>query len=565
MRWWLTAVFVAIAALTAVLIASVSSRQATRVLRANAESIAVGETVSASTAIEQAIESRDLGHEIVSIGGQHGLALFVFRRDGSLLAQHGLRTIRWEDVPEGSTALSSAMAHRRFVQSFDNGRETVVALPLRRTSRAAAVVAYAPRPPAVGAASAIFRDEVVRASIWAVLVAVGAGLVAASLIARRLRRMAVTTRAIEEGDFERELRPRFGDEVGQLASAINDMRGKLGDAFQRLNAQRDRLEALLGQLHEGVVAVDRDLRVQVVNRQIETLLAGTRFVEGEAIPQAYGDIRLDELARSLLAPDASIVEARAYRPDGGIVSVVGIPAGESDLVVLVFADVTEHERLREAEQEFVANASHELRTPVAAIASAVEALRSGAQDDPEARDRFVELIGRQSARLTRLTSALLTLARAQTRHEPIRLEPVDLMPLLEEAADARLDAHVPIRVDCSGPVTAMGRRDILEQVLANLVGNAVKNTREGEVVLKARRSGSSAIIEVTDTGPGIPVEVQGRVFDRFFTVDRNDRNGFGLGLAIARGSAEALGGTLTIESRGGRGTTATVVLEGGGL
>ena len=564
MRWWLTAVFVAIAALTAVLIASVSSRQATRVLRANAESIAVGETVSASTAIEQAIESRDLGHEIVSIGGQHGLALFVFRRDGSLLAQHGLRTVRWEDVPEGSTALSSAMAHRRFVQSFDNGRETVVSLPLRRTSRAAAVVAYAPRPPAVGAASAIFRDEVVRASIWAVLVAVGAGLVAASLIARRLRRMAVTTRAIEEGDFERELRPRFGDEVGQLASAINDMRGKLGDAFQRLNAERDRLEALLGQLHEGVVAVDRDLRVQVVNRQIETLLAGTRFVEGEVIPQAYGDIRLDELARSLLAPSASIVEARAYRPDGGIVSVVGIPAGESDLVVLVFADVTEHERLRQAEQEFVANASHELRTPVAAIASAVEALRSGAQDDPEARDRFVELIGRQSARLTRLTSALLTLARAQTRHEPIRLEQVDLMPLLEEAADARLDAHVPIRVDCSGPVTAMGRRDILEQVLANLVGNAVKNTREGEVVLKARRSGSSAIIEVTDTGPGIPVEVQGRVFDRFFTVDRNDRNGFGLGLAIARGSAEALGGTLTIESRGGRGTTATVVLEGGG-
>ena len=206
------------------------------------------------------------------------------------------------------------MAHRRFVQSFDNGRETVVALPLRRTSRAAAVVAYAPRPPAVGAASAIFRDEVVRASIWAVLVAVVAGLVAASLIARRLRRMAVTTRAIEEGDFERELRPRFGDEVGQLASTINDMRGTLGDAFERLNAERDRLEVLLEQLHEGVVAVDRDLRVQFVNEQIESILTGTRFVDGEVTPaDLRGHPASTSLQRSLFAPSASIVEARTYR------------------------------------------------------------------------------------------------------------------------------------------------------------------------------------------------------------------------------------------------------------
>lgn len=562
MRWWLSAVFVAIAAVTAVLIASVSSRQAGKDLRANAESIAVGETVSAGFAIEQAVSDRQLGHEIVSIAGQHGLALFVFSRNRRMLASYGLRTLRWQDVPERNAALSSALADRRFVETFDGGRATVVALPLRRTPNAAAVVAYAPRPPGVGAANEIFRNEVVRASVWAVLVAVVTGLVAASLIARRLRRIATSARSIEEGDFARELRPRFGDEVGQLAATINDMRGRLGDAFNRLSAERNRLVVLLEQLHEGVLAVDREGNVQFVNAQLGSILTGAQFVPGEPLPELYGELPLRRLGRSLFEPNARIVEARTRRADGGIVSLVGIPAGSSDLVVLVFADITEHERLRQAEQEFVANASHELRTPVAAIAGAVEALKSGAQDEPEDRVRFIELIGRQSARLTRLTSSLLTLARAQTAQEGLRLEPVELKPLLEDAAVTDIEDGVRVRVDCAGRVTAMGRRDILEQVLANLVGNAVKHTRDGEVVVRARRSGRNAIIEVSDTGPGIPVEAQGRVFDRFFTVDRNERNGFGLGLAIARGSAEAIGGTLTIESSPDHGTTATVVLDG---
>jgi two-component system sensor histidine kinase VicK len=231
--------------------------------------------------------------------------------------------------------------------------------------------------------------------------------------------------------------------------------------------------------------------------------------------------------------------------------------------VLVFADVTEQERLRQAEREFVANASHELRTPVAAIASAVEALQAGAHEDPVDRARFIDLIGRQSTRLIRLTSALLTLARAQTGHEPLQLEPVELAPLLQDAADTGDEFPGRVRVECPEPVTAIGRRDILEQALANLVGNALKHTSEGEVVLTARRSGQRAIIEVSDAGEGIPPEAQGRVFDRFFTVDRNERNGFGLGLAIARGSAEALGGTLTIHSDEGKGTTATIVLPSG--
>ena len=229
--------------------------------------------------------------------------------------------------------------------------------------------------------------------------------------------------------------------------------------------------------------------------------------------------------------------------------------------MLVFADITEQERRRQAEREFVTNASHELRTPVTAITSAVEALQSGAQDDPERRERFIDLIGRQAARLTRLSSSLLILARAQTRQENLHLEPVELGGLLGEIAAASVPAEgVTLRVDCPRPVVAVGQRDIVEQVVANLVGNALKHTVEGEIVLRAQQDGAKATIEVADTGPGISPAAQTRMFDRFYSAEVNGREGFGLGLAIARESAEAIGGALTIESESGRGTTARVVL-----
>jgi signal transduction histidine kinase len=231
----------------------------------------------------------------------------------------------------------------------------------------------------------------------------------------------------------------------------------------------------------------------------------------------------------------------------------------------VLADMTMQERRRRAEREFVTNASHELRTPVAAIASAVEALQAGAGDAAESRERFVQLIGRQATRLSRLTNALMVLARAETQQEPLQLEPVALGPLLDEIAAASDSPNgVPIRVDCPGEVVAAAQRDIVEQVLTNLVGNALKYTTTGEIVLRARESNGDAVIEVSDTGTGIAADAKELVFERFYSAGSDRRTGFGLGLAIARESAHAIGGTLTIDSSFGKGTTARVVFRGGG-
>jgi signal transduction histidine kinase len=562
MRWWLALVFVSIATLTATLIATVASRQAKVDVQRHAVSIAVGSAVASAFAVQKTIREGALQAELGSIGDQYRLALFVFSPSRQLIGNSGHPDIRWVDVPRGNAALATALQDHRFVESFRGGRATVVGLPLRRQRVASALVAYAPRPPEYPAATAIFRKEIVRASIWAVLIAAGTGLVAAVLISRRLRRIGTAALAIEQGDFQRELHAGFRDEIGVLANTFDRMRQRLGVAFEQLGAERDRFGLLLEQLQDGVLAVDRDLCVQFANQQARLIFSSADLAPGSALPESAAGFPLRSVAEELFAPGAQVAEARS-RDNGARYSLVGIPASHSELVVLVVADITQQERLRQAEHDFVSNASHELRTPVSAILGAVEALENGAGEDPESRDRFVGAIGRQASRLSRLTTSLLTLARVQTRQEEIQLERVDIRPILEEVVALSTPAEgVELRIDCPPDLTAFARADVLEQIVSNLVENGLKHTSEGEIVLTGRVAGPSTVIEVSDTGPGIPAASQDRVFERFYSADPSRRDGFGLGLAIARDSTEAISGTLVVESET-RGTTARVTLPRG--
>jgi signal transduction histidine kinase len=557
MRWWLAGAFVLIAVVTALLIEAVSSRQVGRDVTANARNIAIGETVSAAFAIQQARTPAELVRNLPAIRRKYGLALFVFARDGRLVAvAHGPR-VGFASVPDGRSALGDALAGHRFAAAEKGGDATVVGLPLGRTPLAAGLVAFAPRPPGYGASLSIFRSEVARVSIWAVLGAAFLGFVLAALVTRRLRRIAGAAAAIEQGGFDTRLEPRFRDEVGDLAQTVDRMRIRLGDAFASVEAERDRLDLLLDSLHEGVIAVDRTLRVQYANVSIRRVLP--ELTTNAPLPETFADLPLRRIAAGLFEPGAPVAEARTDAADGATYSLVGVPATGTDLAVLALADITEHERRQRAEREFVANASHELRTPVSAIASAVEALELGARDRPEERDRFIELIGRQAGRLTRLTSSLLVLARAQTREQGVQLAPVAVAPLLESVVRT-VGPSERLRVECEQGLSATAQADVLEQIVANLVENALKHGRTGEVLMRGVPHDGHLTIEVTDQGPGIGPELRGRVFDRFYAGTAEVHEGFGLGLAIARESAEALGARLEIASEPGRGTTASVTL-----
>ena len=271
----------------------------------------------------------------------------------------------------------------------------------------------------------------------------------------------------------------------------------------------------------------------------------TSVDEGEELPDAWGQPVLKVLAARLFEPGARAIQETFQTDDGRAYSIAGIPPrGRSKNVILVVTDVSVRERRERAEREFVTNAAHELRTPLATITGAIQVLQSGAKDDPAERDRFLDHIEREAARLCRLTNSLLVLARAQTREEAPKLAPVELQPLLEAIAeDVQPPKEVAVTVSCPSGLEVLAERDLVEQAVSNLAANALQNTERGKVEIVARElPGGSVALEVTDTGNGIAPERQDRIFDRFYRPDGRDPRRFGLGLAIVRQAVAALGG-----------------------
>jgi PAS domain S-box-containing protein len=231
------------------------------------------------------------------------------------------------------------------------------------------------------------------------------------------------------------------------------------------------------------------------------------------------------------------------------------------------ADAVKEELLRElaertkVEREFVTNAAHELRTPVAAIASSVDVLQGGAKEDPAARDRFLAHIEEQCFRLKRLSHSLLVLARAQMSQEPPRLEPTDVGSLLRDIGDELTPAPgVELRVECEQPVVARANRELLEQAVFNIAENAAKYADRGHITLSAATVNGSVSVAVSDTGPGMSRAEREHAFERFQRGNREAREGFGLGLAIAAQAVEALGGEIGIDTEVDAGTTVWIRL-----
>jgi signal transduction histidine kinase len=233
-------------------------------------------------------------------------------------------------------------------------------------------------------------------------------------------------------------------------------------------------------------------------------------------------------------------------------------------VLIVVRDRTEELRRDEAEREFVSNAAHELRNPIAGMSGAIEVLRSGAKDDPDAREHFLNRLAADVDRVSRLTKSLLTLARMEAIGEgEAHVASVD-MALSESANTAEAPAGVELNIESYPDLTARADPVLLRQVLIGLLTNAYKHTpAPGTVTLRSYcGSENEIVIEVSDTGGGIPAAERDRVFERFYRGSGSlEREGFGLGLAIAKRMIDVMGGEITVESEEGRGSTFTIRLR----
>ena len=331
------------------------------------------------------------------------------------------------------------------------------------------------------------------------------------------------------------------------------------DAAGARDLQRHRLSTLLDRLHHVVISFDQSLRIVYANSAAHALLGESDLV-GRTLPDPWAEPSLRTLSGRMFEHNAVPEETRVALEDGTAYDVVALPPDASGEALLVIGDVTAHDRRERAEREFVANAAHQLRTPVSAIASAIEVLQGGAKEVPEARDRFLAHLDRQCTRLVRLTRALLILARAQALSEAPAVEVVPLRPLLDALARGLRPAEgVEVRVDCPVDLAALASRDLLEQAIENLADNAAKYTVTGEILLCAERASEQQIrVVVSDTGPGAELTGKGS-FKRFYRDPSAEGEGFGLGLAIASEAIRALGGELHLDSSSD-GTRADAVL-----
>ena len=259
-------------------------------------------------------------------------------------------------------------------------------------------------------------------------------------------------------------------------------------------------------------------------------------------------------------------ELRVHRRTGGWLALEGILAAVeaegSKLLLLTARDVTERLRHDRAEREFVANAAHELLTPLTAMNAAIDVLQTGAKEIPPERDSFLADLEREVDRLGRLAHTLLELARVQATGEALHLRPVEVSPLVHEIAESITPRDgVEIDVACPADLAVWAERDLLERAIANLAENAATHTSEGRIVIAGRPGANgSAQIEVCDTGSGMPPDDRDRAFERFYRAGARGGEGFGLGLAIVREAMRALNGTVVIESEPGIGTMVRLTL-----
>jgi two-component system phosphate regulon sensor histidine kinase PhoR len=336
-----------------------------------------------------------------------------------------------------------------------------------------------------------------------------------------------------------------------------------------------RLEAVVDQLPAAIVIADAESR-----RVVAANVHAARLVR-----QVAGDVNtLDTWltlgfhpdGRPFQADDRPLMRALTVgeavtgheiefnRLDGRKVlyetSAAPIRNADGDVVgaVAAYWDLTERIRLARAEREFVTNAAHELRTPLAALASAVEVLQSGAKEDPAQRERFLTHVEQQSGRLQRLVRSLLLLARVQTLQEKPEREPIPVQSLLESIAQLGPADRVRVEHRCPPDTRVLANRELAEQALLNLVSNADKYAPDGEIVLSGQTDNGLVALEVADSGPGMTGEETRRAAERFYR-GNEAVEGFGLGLSIAQQAAEALDGELRLESDS-EGTRARLLL-----
>ena len=410
---------------------------------------------------------------------------------------------------------------------------------------------------------------------------------------RQLDRLREGAEAFARGAWDERVSAIGPPSIARVAEAMNRMAGQLDARYRAVVRQRNELEAVLSSMDEGVVAVDADERIMTFNAAAGQLLGlDPRFAIGRSIQEVVRNPTMHRLVGEALhgrapvegevilrvasapapprpnaipgasAPAATPEEPERYLQVAG--TVLHDASDERIGALLVFNDVTRLRRLENVRRDFVANVSHEMRTPITAVKASVETLLDGQWHDAEDTERFLRIIQRHADRLYAIVEDLLSLARieqAEEVHVEMTLGALDaVLAAAAEACQVRAEEKsTTVRIHCDPGLRVRMNRLLLEQAVVNLLDNAIKyGPKSGVVNVRAERANGEVVVSVQDRGEGIEPEHLARIFERFYRVDKGRSRklgGTGLGLAIVKHICQAHGGRVGVESRPGYGST----------
>jgi two-component system phosphate regulon sensor histidine kinase PhoR len=429
------------------------------------------------------------------------------------------------------------------------------------------------------AVAAVAAAAAVAGAVTPALLLVGAGLVVLAVVLAVLTARAVTRPFASLSRAVHRLADRTvpgwrwaePDDVEGLATELAAITARLRDRLEELTEERDRAGQIVDALDDGVVLLDGAGRLLVANPTARAWFGLPDDLRpGQPAQRVLGVSQIAELAERAAETRApATCTVSVVFPEYRTLTLRAFPLadrGPTGRIVVTVTDITQRRRLEVLRRDFVANASHELKTPVAAVRVLAETLLTALPDDPGAGRGFAVRIGREAERLDALVRDLLDLSRVE--RGTLDVEPVDLVGLVKEVvggyADRAEERRVKLRTELQPGVAMRGDRAQLGLLLSNLVDNAVRFTSpRGTVRVRLDGSEGRAVLQVSDTGEGIPAGELSRIFERFYRVDKartRQTGGTGLGLAIVRHVVESHGGTVTVDSELGRGTTFAVSL-----
>jgi len=531
---------------------------------------AAAERAAGGIAARPSETAADFPAAAAALAAVHGRRITLVDSSGRVLGdsetppQDLPRTENHGDRPEFRAALAGRPGTSQRLSETLGIELLYVAVPVTGVPGLAALRLAEPLREVERATAAMTRPLLLAAALGFALV-LGLIVWAVGGHARRIRELVVVTRRVGAGDPGARALERPADEVGRLGQSINAMAAELRTRLQALERERDERERILAHMTDGVALVDRAGRTVHANRSLAAILGAALTPTPGTSFQAFArSAELDELLR-VARDDGQTVEhdLRLWTPQQRLVRATAtrLEGREAGAVLLVLHDLTEFERLDRVRRDFVANVSHELKTPLTSVRGYAETLLEGGLEDREHRVGFVRVIRDQATRLQSLVEDLLSLAELERSDARLRRERFDLREAVERQLGgfrdraARAGLLLTFAPGAAVPVDADRVR--IEQVIANLLDNALKYTEKGGVTVAVGEADGVAWCEVRDTGSGIPAADLGRIFERFYRVDRarsREKGGTGLGLSIVKHIVALHGGEVGVESSPGAGS-----------